>query len=1676
MKKHYLNSRKYSTLKNSLIILLYIFLLFACSSENEKKGWYTYRHDGFRSAITDEDLPENLSPKWVFKPTNSPVAAWYKPGEELPRMHVDNTYNVVSAKGLVYFGSSVDNKLYALNSSTGAEEWTFFAEGPIRFAPSIWKDHIYFGSDDGYVYCLDARNGDLEWKYRAGPSDKKVLGNGNMISLWPIRTSVLVEEGVVYLSAGVFPYEGLYICALDSEDGKIIWKNDTIGDKAHEIQFGGISPFGYILASEDHLYIPSGRSMPAVFDKKNGKFLYALSPGSKAGGTWALINEGNLIAGVDRSGTPTKIMYDLESGQRKGDAFVSFNGIDMVARENISYVVTSSGVHAINRAKYPQIENTIDSLLTEIKKTNSSIREIAQTNLEKKKSYNNNFDQLIEKNKLLKQQIDSIKKSATKWQYKESALNTIVLAKNKVIAGGKGVVIILDSESGKELTRFKIDGRALGLAVTEGHLFANNEKGYIYCFDGSEKSLMNEIKTEIVQSPYENAERSELYKRAAKQIIAETGVQKGYCLVLNSANGQLAYELAKQSELKIIGISPSEDNVKKAREKLANTGLYGARITIENWAAESLPDYFANLIVSDDFLFTAEIKSDAKEIYRVLKPLGGTVFIGQSKKSNLFDKTALVEWMQEIGAEKPEVIDSKGLWVKTKRGALEGAGSWTHQYADPTNSICSDDTLVNYPFGVLWYGEPGPEKMVERHARAASPLAKNGRLFIQGENVVMAYDSYNGIKLWEREIQGATRVRADVDGSNLALSDDGLFVAIGEKCLLLDAATGKTLNTYKIPNSKNGKKGRWGFIACSGNMLYGSVAKPFNNEYNHLLPIVTSANKDDQENSGGIPSYFDSQCSFEDAADFELQRSGAKWHFIADYPAWDGGIVTQEPATERTIYSDVVFAMDIKSGKTKWVHRGKEIAHITISIGDENIYFADKAVTSAEKRQGIKDRKKLTKTGIWKSYTQPVKDKDTDVRLVTVLDKKSGKVKWENPIDLTGCGGDAVASAYKNDILLFFGSFGLHDKWRFSADELRWHRITALSSDNGKMIWSRPLNYMVRPVIVNNTIIVEPRSCDLLTGEIKTRTHPITGKTVPWEYFRPGHTCAITSATQSCLFYRSYNAAFYDMKGDRGITYFGAVRPGCWINMIPANGLLLFPEASAGCTCSFPLRTTLVLKPVKKTEAGDWSVFVSQGPITPVKRLGINLGAPGDKKDENGNIWFGYPRPITSYGVRFNLNETVNKNMGYFAYDTRGVKIKGTEKPWLYTSGCVGLSKCKIKLLDETWTAKPGSYTVRLGFYIPSGDRIFDIKIQGNSVLDDFDPREEMDDNREVVIKEFNHVKVESDLVIELVPDNQNPKFDEAPIINSIEIIREDLDDAIYTKTYSLSQDEIGQNLKSADIKRANGNIEESLTLYHKVFKSAEAMSIKERALNGMAAIGSSKSLNLIENCVNYSDPIFWDYNKANSKFVDHALRVYVNIANNLFTTNPRKTKIMLANAATKASDVKFQEKIIANMSDLGIDFVSEAESVNNEQIIKGIQYNYFPGIFTAVSALDAAKPKESGVMNGFNLEEPEGVTEYGYTFSGYLFVPYASSYTFFLESNDGSKLYISGKEVINNDGGHGVKEELGKINLSKGYYPILVKYFQAGGGQKLKVSWQRAGSSKEEITDNNLFYDPDKN
>ena len=89
--------------------------------------------------MTSEGLSRELSLQWTYRPLQAPKPAWPPPSEELPRMHSDNAYHVAIAQGLVYFGSSVTNKVVALEAASGDVRWSFFAEGPVRFAPTFCR-------------------------------------------------------------------------------------------------------------------------------------------------------------------------------------------------------------------------------------------------------------------------------------------------------------------------------------------------------------------------------------------------------------------------------------------------------------------------------------------------------------------------------------------------------------------------------------------------------------------------------------------------------------------------------------------------------------------------------------------------------------------------------------------------------------------------------------------------------------------------------------------------------------------------------------------------------------------------------------------------------------------------------------------------------------------------------------------------------------------------------------------------------------------------------------------------------------------------------------------------------------------------------------------------------------------------------------------------------------------------------------------------------------------------------------------------------------------------------------------------------------------------------------------------------------------------------------------------
>lgn len=182
------------------------------------------------------------------------------------------------------------------------------------------------------------------------------------------------------------------------------------------------------------------------------------------------------------------------------------------------------------------------------------------------------------------------------------------------------------------------------------------------------------------------------------------------------------------------------------------------------------------------------------------------------------------------------------------------------------------------------------------------------------------------------------------------------------------------------------------------------------------------------------------------------------------------------------------------------------------------------------------------------------------------------------------------------------------------------------------------------------------------------------------------------------------------------------------------------------------------------------------------------------------------------------------------------------------------------------------------------------------------------------------------------------------------------------------------------------------------------------------------------------------------------------------------------------SSPIKINESVILKMFALNKEMIpsitietefkkaefNESVAINN--VIKGLNYDYFERFFVTTDDFDKVVPLESGVIDNFNFDKAGKETYFGFCYSGFVNVPKDGIYKFYLESNDGSRLFIDGEEIIENDANHGAIEEQGSVGLKAGLHEIVVKYFQCGGGKKLKVSWEGSDFSKQEIHSTELF------
>lgn len=167
-----------------------------------------------------------------------------------------------------------------------------------------------------------------------------------------------------------------------------------------------------------------------------------------------------------------------------------------------------------------------------------------------------------------------------------------------------------------------------------------------------------------------------------------------------------------------------------------------------------------------------------------------------------------------------------------------------------------------------------------------------------------------------------------------------------------------------------------------------------------------------------------------------------------------------------------------------------------------------------------------------------------------------------------------------------------------------------------------------------------------------------------------------------------------------------------------------------------------------------------------------------------------------------------------------------------------------------------------------------------------------------------------------------------------------------------------------------------------------------------------------------------------------------------------------------------------AILSNAGIDIVR----VERPPISQGLKYKYYEGQWTSIPNFDSLTPVESGQVQNFLLTVKKRSDYFGIRFSGYIDVAANGTYTFFTNSDDGSKLYIDGMLVVNYDGLHGTDGDVGgSIALSAGKHSIMVDYFESLGAEDLIVSYAGPGVTKQHIASNvlswcDLEFDLDEN
>ena len=293
----------------------------------------------------------------------------------------------------------------------------------------------------------------------------------------------------------------------------------------------------------------------------------------------------------------------------------------------------------------------------------------------------------------------------------------------------------------------------------------------------------------------------------------------------------------------------------------------------------------------------------------------------------------------------------------------------------------------------------------------------------------------------------------------------------------------------------------------------------------------------------------------------EAASENRDWGYVAYADGLLFGSVLNRQHTVSPRYGDIrlrtesvlFFALDAATGQLQWQYRPQHsIRNNAIAIADGRVYLIDRPLSMADRITEPKPNGKhrpLLKPGEHPGGT------------LLALDARSGDAVWKNSDDIFGT---QLAVGAEHGVLLMYYQGVKHDFFKLPSE--LGGRMAAFQTATGARIWDIAADYKTRPIINGDVIYAEGGAWKLSSGE-----------PVPWKFQR-SYGCGQIAGSCHLMLFRSATLGYLDLTRDAGTENFGGVRTGCWFNAIPAGGLVLVPDGSFKCACSYQMQAWLGLQ------------------------------------------------------------------------------------------------------------------------------------------------------------------------------------------------------------------------------------------------------------------------------------------------------------------------------------------------------------------------------------------------------------------------------------------------------------------------------------------------------------------